>query len=202
MLLARIATAFFLSLVNLFTAMLVWLLPVKALVLAQLWLPLELRDWAMLLEAEAMIRDHLPLTGLAGIAALAGTLWLGVGALFLKYQLYADNRILAASRDHGTGVDPNLRSLPDLFFQAGFLLALGPLVILVKMFQRPTYAYVSRASHYRDKVYYTAGRQHEFDPGSRIVFDSKSYLLAQLLELLFWGAIFYLLLFENSIVSL
>ncbi|GGD03251.1 hypothetical protein [Aquisalinus flavus] len=202
MLLVRIATAFFLSLVNLFTTLLVWLLPLAALLLAQTWLPLEFRDWPILLQATGLIKDHLPGAGEAGITPLALALWLGLGALFLKYQLHADNRILAASRDHGAAVDANMRSLPDLFFQAGFLLVLGPLVILVKIFQRPTYAYVSRASHYRDKLIYTAGRQQDLDPGARIVFDSKSYLLAQLLELLCWGAIFYLLLFENGVVSL
>ncbi|NHK27618.1 hypothetical protein FF098_006870 [Parvularcula flava] len=202
MLLFRIATVFLLSLANLLTAVLGLALPVLALLLAQLWLPLELRDWPFIRDVAGLIESHSLTSSTSGIAAMVLMIWIAFGALFLKYQLHADRRVLAASRDHQSAVDANLRSIPDILFQTVFLLALGPLVLIVRTFQQPTYAYVSRARHYRDKLFYTAGRQSDLDPQARIVFDSKSYLLAQLLELLFWGGVFYLLLFENNIVTL
>jgi len=202
MLLFRIATAFLLSIVNLVTAFLTWLLPLLMLLLAQIWLPLELRSWPIVEETAVLLENHTLLNNPAGITALVVLLWLAFGALFLKYQLHADRRVLAASRAHHSAVDANIRTMPDVLFQTGFLLALGPLVLLVRAFQRPTYAYMSRASHYRDKLFYTAGRQQQLDPQAKVIFDSKSYLLAQLLELLFWGGLFYLVFFENSILNL
>ena len=202
MLLFRIATAFFLSFVNVATAMVGLLLPLLALLLAQLWLPLELRDWPILQHAAALLQSHASTNSATGLLFISLMTWVAIGALFLKYQLHADRRLMAASRDNEAVVDANIRSLPDIVFQTAFLLALGPLVVLVRAFQRPTFAYVSTASHYRDKIFYTAGRQPALEADTKIVFDSKSYLLAQMLELLFWGGVFYLVLFENSMLTL
>lgn len=134
--------------------------------------------------------------GVEGIqrAAVAVVLWLGFGALFLRYQLRSDSKLLGAARKADTGTSVTFAGLGDLIGQGVLILASGPLLIFIRAFQRPSYVYLAPDRHYRSRLFHTAGRQRAAaGQDAVIVFDSKSYLFGQLLELVFWGGLFYAL---------
>mgnify|MGYP000050095413 CR=1 FL=1 len=186
-----------LSMLDAAAAIVTILIPLILIVAAAPWLELEFREpvlaiWRMIYAYTPRLPEDWHDT--ARLAAL----WFLPGLLFTRYQLHTDRRALKAGKGLGGAVATEITALTDLVIQLAVILVAGPVILLVRLFQRPVYAWRSDARHYRDRVVFTSGRQGEAIGGQKILFDSKSYLFGQVLELTLWGAAWYFLVVEEG----